>query len=97
MRQRFPQTRLLSGEQILCADGKWRTFQALRVKMYRALAGWLKETAAQVPLYMCMETAPVWEKVFGRAPTCDKEVARTLVAPNLLDHEKNVHASTGSA
>src|SRR5262245_2898410 len=97
MRQRFPQTRLLSGEQILCADGKWRTFQALRVKMYRTLAAWLKETAAQVPLYMCMETAPVWEKVFGRAPTCDKEVARMLVAPHLLGHEKNVHASTSSA
>jgi spore photoproduct lyase len=83
MRRRFPQTRLLSGEQVPCADGKWRTFQALRVKMYRALAGWLKEGAPQVPLYMCMETAPVWEKVFGRTPTCDKEVARTLVEPNL--------------
>ncbi len=87
MRQRFPHTRLLSGEQILCADGKWRTFQALRVTMYRMLTGWLKEAAPQVPLYMCMETAPVWEKVFGRAPTCDKEVARALVAPNLVDHE----------
>ena len=83
MRRRFPQTRLLSGEQVPCADGKWRTFQALRVKMYRTLAGWLREGAPQVPLYMCMETAPVWEKVFGRTPTCDKEVARTLVAPNL--------------
>ncbi|MGH7961247.1 MAG: radical SAM protein, partial [Candidatus Binatia bacterium] len=83
MRRRFPQTRLLSGEQVPCADGKWRTFQALRVKMYRTLTGWLKEAAPQVPLYMCMETAPVWEKVFGRAPTCDKEVARTLLEPNL--------------
>jgi DNA repair photolyase len=83
MRRRFPETRLLSGEQVPCADGKWRTFQALRVKMYRALAGWLKEAAPQVPLYMCMETAPVWEKVFGRAPTCDKDVARMLVRPNL--------------
>jgi len=83
MRRRFPRTRLLSGEQVPCADGKWRTFQALRVKMYRALAGWLKQAAPQVPLYMCMETAPVWEKVFGRAPACDKDVARTLVEPNL--------------
>lgn len=83
MRRRFLHTRLLSGEQVPCADGKWRTFQALRVKMYRALTGWLTETAPQVPLYMCMETAPVWEKVFGRAPTCDKEVARTLLASNL--------------
>lgn len=85
MRQRFPATRLLSGEQVPCPDGKWRTFQALRVRMYRMLTAWLKEAAPGVPLYMCMETAPVWEKVFGRAPTCDKEVARSLVKPNLTD------------
>ena len=82
VRRRFPHTRVLSGEQVPCADGKWRTFQALRVKMYRTLTGWLKEAAPQVPLYMCMETAPVWEKVFGSAPTCDKDVARMLTGAN---------------
>jgi spore photoproduct lyase len=83
VRRRFPQTRVLSGEQVPCADGKWRTFQALRVKMYRTITGWLKAVAPNVPLYMCMETAPVWEKVFGRVPTCDKEVAQSLTVPNL--------------
>lgn len=83
MRQRFPRTRLLSGEQVLCADGKWRTFQALRVKMYRTLTAWLNKLAPQVPVYMCMETALVWQKVFGRTPRCDKDVARSLTAPNL--------------
>jgi spore photoproduct lyase len=83
VRRRFPHTRVLSGEQVPCADGKWRTFQALRVTMYRTLVRWLKEAAPNVPLYMCMETAPVWEKVFGRVPTCDKEVARTLIEPPL--------------
>ncbi|MBI3300986.1 MAG: radical SAM protein [Deltaproteobacteria bacterium] len=97
VRRRFPHTRLLSGEQVPCADGKWRTFQALRVSMYRALTGWLKEAAPHVPLYMCMETTPVWEKVFGRAPSCDKEVARTLVESNMADVKEGVHASTGSA
>jgi len=93
MRRRFPHTRLLSGEQVPCADGKWRTFQALRVKMYRALTSWLKGVAPQVPLYMCMETAPVWEKVFGRAPTCDKEVARTLTAANLGNYGRGSDSS----
>lgn len=83
MRRRFPQTRLLSGEQVRCADGKWRTFQPLRVKMYRTLTSWLRQAAPTVPLYMCMETAPVWEKVFGQAPSCDKEVARSLISPTL--------------
>ena len=83
VRRRFSRTRVLSGEQVLCDDGKWRTFQALRVKMYRAVTGWLKEAAPHVPSYMCMETAPVWAKVFGHVPSCDKEVARTLTQPNL--------------
>ena len=83
VRRRFPQTRILSGEQVACGDGKWRTFQALRVKMYRTITGWLKEAAPAVPLYMCMETAAVWEKVFGHVPRSDKEVARTLLEPNL--------------
>ena len=83
MRKRFPTTRLLSGEQVPGADGKWRTFQALRVRMYRTITGWLKEAAPEVPLYMCMETAPVWAKVFGQAPACDKDVARSLMTPHL--------------
>ncbi len=83
IRRRFPQTRLLSGEQIVCADGKWRTFQALRVKMYRRLIAQVNRLAPTVPVYMCMETAPVWQKVFGRAPGCDKDVARSLTGPNL--------------
>ena len=86
IRQRFPQTRLLSGEQVLCADGKWRTFQALRVKMYRSLVSQLNSLAPTVPVYMCMETAPVWQKVFGRSPGYDKDVARSLTEPN-LSHE----------
>jgi spore photoproduct lyase len=83
VRRRFPQTRILSGEQVPCGDGKWRTFQALRVKMYRSITRWLKEAAPTVPMYMCMETAAVWEKVFGQVPQNDKEVARTLTQSHL--------------
>ena len=85
MRRRFPHTRLLSGEQVRCADGKWRTFQPRRVKMYRTLSRWLRRAAPSVPVYMCMETAPVWEKVFGQAPSCDKDLARTILSPSLTD------------
>ncbi|MGE0825722.1 MAG: radical SAM protein [Candidatus Binatia bacterium] len=78
VRRRFPRTRILAGEQVACADGKWRTFQALRVKMYRSILGWLREAAPQVPHYMCMETAAVWDKVFGYTPRADKDVAQML-------------------
>lgn len=83
VRRRFPHTRVLSGEQVPCADGKWRTFQALRVKMYRTILRWLKDAAPQVPHYMCMETAAVWDKVLGYTPSRDQDVARTLTGPHL--------------
>ncbi|MCS6924692.1 MAG: radical SAM protein [Candidatus Binatia bacterium] len=83
IRRRFPHTRVLSGEQVPCIDGKWRTFQALRVHMYRTIRGWIQEAAPQVPLYLCMETAAVWAKVFGHTPACDRDVARVLTGPHL--------------
>ena len=42
MRQRFSSTRLLSGEQVLCPDGKMRYFQPLRVSMYRKMLRWIR-------------------------------------------------------
>jgi spore photoproduct lyase len=81
VRARFPESRVLTTEQVPCRDGKWRDFQPLRVKMYRALVGWIKEAAPSVPVYLCMETREVWEKVFGRAPSGDREVAAGLTRP----------------
>lgn len=83
MRQRFPTTKLLSGEQIPCDDGKWRVFQPMRVSMYRFVIEALRNVAPTVPFYMCMETPAVWRNVQGRAPACEKEIARGLTVPNL--------------
>jgi spore photoproduct lyase len=70
--------RLLDTELVPNADGKERVWRGLRVKMYRRLLAWLREVDARMPLYICMEPAGVWEKVFGEAPS-DNEVARRLV------------------
>jgi hypothetical protein len=40
---------------------------------------WLRAVDASMPLYICMEPAGVWEKVFGGAPS-DRDVAQALVA-----------------
>src|SRR5262249_5782531 len=74
--QRAP---LLAAELVSGADGKARVWRGLRVKMYRRMLEWLREVDAQMPLYICMEPAAVWERVFGEAPP-DREVARRLVA-----------------
>ena len=80
MRERFPGTRLLSGEQILCPDGKMRYFQPLRVAMYRKMLGWIRAASPTVFVYLCMESREVWEQVFGFAPSCEKELGNQMTA-----------------
>jgi spore photoproduct lyase len=74
MRRRFPGTQLLTGEQVLCPDGKLRYFQPLRVRMYRDMVRWIRRAAPTVRIYLCMESREVWEQVFGFAPACEKEL-----------------------
>jgi DNA repair photolyase len=71
--------RLLTGELVPGPDGKERLWRGLRVKMYRRMLEWLRQVDDQMPLYICMEPARVWERVFGEAPP-DREVAHRLVA-----------------
>jgi len=80
MRERFPSTDLLSGEQVLCPDGKMRYFQPLRVSMYRKMLGWIRSAAPIVFVYLCMESKEVWEQVFGFAPRCEKELGKAIVS-----------------
>jgi|SRR5579862_5371443 len=70
---------ILDSELVPGPDGKERAWRGLRVKMYRQMLHWLREVDAQMPLYICMEPAGVWEKVFGETPP-DREVGRRLVA-----------------
>lgn len=78
MRERFPSTRLLTGEQVLCPDGKMRYFQPLRVGIYRKMLGWIRNLAPTTLVYLCMESREVWRQVFGFAPSCEKELGSRM-------------------
>ena len=78
MRARFPQSKLLTGEQVLCPDGKMRYFQPLRIEMYRKMVRWIRRAAPTVKIYLCMESREVWEQVFGFAPACEKELGNRM-------------------
>jgi len=80
IRERFGPLPLLAGEQVPGLDGKWRDFQPLRVHMYRRIRAWVTEAFTDVPLYLCMETPPVWEKVFGETPPREQLLGATLAA-----------------
>jgi spore photoproduct lyase len=78
MRQRYPQSRLLTGEQVLCPDGKMRYFQPLRIEMYRKMVEWIRRQAPTVKIYLCMESREVWQQVFGFVPACEKELGNQM-------------------
>ena len=78
MRERFPDSRLVTGEQVLCPDSKMRYFQPLRVGMYRKMLRWIRAASPTVFIYLCMESKEVWEQVFGFAPSCEKELGNRM-------------------
>ena len=68
-RGRFPDDPMLCGEDVLAADGRFRTFTPLRLSLYRALAGRFRKAGAEIPAYLCMEPASVHQSVFGGLPS----------------------------
>ena len=71
VRQRFPSSRLMSAELVPGADGKMRYFKPLRTEMYTHMLHWIQRYTADTPLYLCMESHEIWQRVFGTAPACN--------------------------
>lgn len=67
--ERFPASRIFTGEFIRGADGKSRYFIGLRLEMYRLMADRIRAKAPTVPLYLCMESAEVWRRTLGWVPS----------------------------
>ena len=84
MRDRFRQNQLLTGEQVLCPDGKMRYFQPLRVDMYRKMVAWIRRAAPTVKIYLCMESREVWHQVFGFAPACEKDLGKQMAPAGMF-------------
>ncbi|MBN1255744.1 MAG: DNA photolyase [Deltaproteobacteria bacterium] len=66
--ERFPTSRIFSGELIRGEDGKLRYLKPLRVAMYRHMVSWLRSYDAELFIYLCMERDDVWQEVFGTSP-----------------------------
>jgi len=54
---------LLAGEMIQCEDKKYRYFKPIRLEMYRAILGWIREFVPEVKVELCMEAPEVEEKI----------------------------------
>jgi spore photoproduct lyase len=66
--ERFPNSRLFSGELIPGEDGKLRYLKPIRVEMYRRMVSWLRGWGEDLFIYLCMEREDVWHEVFGSSP-----------------------------
>ena len=67
-KERFPDSKIFLGELFPGKDGKFRYLKEIRIEMYRAMLGWLREIDPSLFVYLCMETREVWERVFGWSP-----------------------------
>jgi spore photoproduct lyase len=74
IRQRFPRTPILAGEQIIGLDGKIRYLKPLRLEMYRIIVETIRQELGDVYIYFCMESDDVWQKVLGRDPADNLDV-----------------------
>lgn len=69
MQNRFPESRLTTGEFVPCRDNKFRTIRPIRVPGFRKMVSWIRGYGPTVPVYLCMESRDVWESVFGELPS----------------------------
>ncbi|HNX74623.1 MAG TPA: radical SAM protein [Candidatus Rifleibacterium sp.] len=62
-----PETGIFAEEFYPSADGKIRYFRPFREEIYSFMRAGLHEFFADAPVYMCMETPEVWERLEHRA------------------------------
>jgi spore photoproduct lyase len=78
LRQRFPESRILTGEFIPGLDGKLRYFKPLRIRLYQAVIRAIREAAPDVCVYFCMEDDEVWQQSLGFVPAACGGLPRML-------------------
>jgi spore photoproduct lyase len=82
--KRFPKSKIFYNE-FVPVNGKVRYFRPIREGMYKKILSWFAPIKETVPIYLCMETKTVWQKIMpevsasnraieehvcGTAPTC---------------------------
>lgn len=68
IKERHPQSAVLSEEFVPGLDGKLRYFRDLRVEMYRHLCKLLKGAYRGLCVYLCMESDDIWRQALGFSP-----------------------------
>jgi spore photoproduct lyase len=80
-RRRFPADPMLLGEEVLSSDGRYRTFTPLRARLLRTLSERVRSQAPGMPVYLCMESAAMSERIFGVRPPAPANLGELLASP----------------
>ncbi|MDZ7346651.1 MAG: DNA photolyase, partial [candidate division KSB1 bacterium] len=78
IRKNHPQSRIYLGELLPGIDKKLRYFKPLRIELFAKMYRWIRGYTADVPIYLCMESAEVWRRSFGWAPRSSAQLKRLL-------------------
>ncbi|MBF0351074.1 MAG: DNA photolyase [SAR324 cluster bacterium] len=76
--ERFPNSRIFLGEFVPVGDGKMRYLKHIRQEMFHFMEDQLRQWAPQVPLYLCMEKASVWENSMTAHPHHSEELEQMI-------------------
>ncbi|MGD9487488.1 MAG: radical SAM protein [Calditrichaceae bacterium] len=68
IRDRFPGTSIIRGEQITGKDQKTRYFKPIRLQMFRSIYSRIRNYSPEVFVYFCMEDKEIWKKVMDFTP-----------------------------
>jgi len=76
---RHRESQLFWGELIEGEDKKYRYFTPLRLELFRFVRDEIRTSVSRnIPLYLCMEEAHIWNEILPGLPTDEKEINRYL-------------------
>jgi spore photoproduct lyase len=63
LKQKFPRSRITQGEMDMGEDGKMRYPEQKRIEIFKRMQEFIRPRSAGVFVYLCMESAKIWEEV----------------------------------
>jgi spore photoproduct lyase len=80
VKRRFPRSRVPYGEFVPGHHGKLRYFRPIRDELYSRMREWIRQSAPDVFVYLCMENRAAWETSFGTSPCSSEHLSRQMDA-----------------
>lgn len=74
IRDRFPESRIVTGEFINGNDGKMRYIKAIRKDIYSKIISYIKRYDSDPFIYLCMESKDMWQRTIGWRPEDDYDL-----------------------